>query len=153
MDTTKINSYSIDFHHRMIIRFFFLYSLDHNSIKTIFDLIENLILPLRWNWNSSYTTTLVLYEFDFDSTILFLIDSCYLFLKRSNLSIWNNWNKKENRSSRRRFKQFILFGNESVFMLFRTVQILCLWNPPKKGNKKNSLMDWYLCADKWKFYW
>jgi len=44
MDTGKINSYSIDFHHRMIIRFFFLYSsLDHNSIKMIFDLIEKFL--------------------------------------------------------------------------------------------------------------
>lgn len=144
----------MDFLHRMIIRFFFLYSLDPNSIKTFF--LPTRKIPWFFRFDEIGIVPILLYLFCMNSNRIPLFNFLLILVidswKRSHFSIWNNWNKKIEKkkiSSSRRFVKFILFGNESVFMLFRTVQILCLWNHfLSKGNEKNYRMDWYLCLDR-----
>lgn len=115
-------------------------SLDSNFRKTSGILLirrKNSLILLLWpnpNRNSSfhsYTPTLLLHldEIESDSNISYFLST---LAKKKNLE----W-------------KVISFFYESAFMLFRTVQFLCLWDHfLTRGNEKNSRMDFYLCLDR-----
>lgn len=106
-------------------------SLDHNSIKT-----SRVILISNFNEIELVAFIGILLHLDeIEWVQIFLIS--YRFLS------------KKNNLSRKSLSFFFFFWNESVFMLFRTVQFFSLWDHfPTRGNEKNYRMDCYLCLDR-----